>query len=186
MKKEQIIINDSDQSSLSGLKTVTMNSLLDQTFAPRPPVIDGILYSYDLKTIIFYPPGEDGEFEIPNHVETLGMCCFSGSYIESVYIPSSVKTWKGREFLGSSLTKVNIQSDLLGALSWRNGSISDVTIGTNMVRIKMNAFCDNNQIESIKYEGTMAQWNAITKETTWYNRCNNLTKIICSDGEINL
>ncbi len=29
MKKEQIIINDSDQSSLSGLKTVTMNSLLD-------------------------------------------------------------------------------------------------------------------------------------------------------------
>ena len=30
MKKEQIIINDSDQSSLSGLKTVTMNSLLEE------------------------------------------------------------------------------------------------------------------------------------------------------------
>ena len=58
MKKEQIIINDSDQSSLSGLKTVTMNSLLDQTFAPRPPVIDGILYS---GTYIFVGPPKIGK-----------------------------------------------------------------------------------------------------------------------------
>ena len=73
MKKEQIIhntnqaagkpaaeinINDSDQNNLNGLRTVTMNSLLDQTFAPRPPVIDGILYS---GTYIFVGPPKIGK-----------------------------------------------------------------------------------------------------------------------------
>lgn len=50
-------------------------------------VIDGVLYSYDLKTLESYPPGkEDRVFTIPDYVETVSEAFYNNSFLEEVII----------------------------------------------------------------------------------------------------
>ena len=54
--------------------------------------IDGVLYSADRKTLLFYPEGKDTSFDIPDFVENISDCAFEGNAtLRSVNIPSSVK-----------------------------------------------------------------------------------------------
>lgn len=74
--------------------------------------VDGVLFSKDMKTIIFFPPGKginsyDGygnaenftTYEIPNGVEVIRSKCFYKCYyIEDIKIPSSVKRIEEKAF----------------------------------------------------------------------------------------
>ena len=66
-----------------------------------------------------------------------------------------------------------------------DSNLVDVTLGTNIETIKSYAFSQCTSLQTIKYLGTMAQWNAITKETNWYSY-SGLTTIVCTDGTITL
>ncbi len=72
--------------------------------------IDGVLYSKDGKTLIFYPQGKGTSFIIPDSVTSIGSYAFYGcSLLESVTIPDSVTSIGPRAFSGcSSLKSVTI------------------------------------------------------------------------------
>ena len=85
----------------------------------------------------------------------------------------------------------NLKKVMCNAKSISNGcfqydsNLVDVTLGTNIETIKSYAFSQCTSLQTIKYLGTMAQWNAITKETNWYSY-SGLTTIVCTDGTITL
>ena len=58
-----------------------------------------------------------------------------------------------------------------------------VTIGNGVTTIDAGAFenCDN--LVNVNYTGTMEQWNAITKASSWDSLAGDYT-ICCTDGNI--
>lgn len=65
--------------------------------------------------------------------------------------------------------------------------LTTVIIGKNVKVLDYGIFNSCSNIISITYLGTMDEWNNIvTKSNLWKNGNSSITKIICSDGEINL
>ena len=64
-------------------------------------------------------------------------------------------------------------------------ALTSVTIGKSVTIIDWNAFSGCHLLTSIKFEGTVAQWIAITKESYW-NTNVPATEVICSDGVVPL
>lgn len=54
-------------------------------------VVDEVVYSSDLKDLVFYPAGLLGEvFRIPVGTETIGLYAFSGNHLKTIRIPETV------------------------------------------------------------------------------------------------
>ena len=70
------------------------------------------------------------------------------------------------------------------AFSGCNG-VSRVTIPNSVTRIDWSAFEGCSSLTSIIFDGTVAQWNAITKDSVW-NNATPATEVICSDGTVSL
>ena len=71
---------------------------------------DGVLFSDGGKTLVCFPGGRGGQYEIPSSVKTIRAGAFSGcSSLESVEIPSSVGTIGDYAFQGcSSLASIDV------------------------------------------------------------------------------
>ena len=58
-----------------------------------------------------------------------------------------------------------------------------MTIPNSVTSIGEQAFSVCTGLTSIMFEGTIAQWSAITKSSSWKNNTGNYT-IHCTDGDI--
>lgn len=150
---------------------------------------------------------------IPNSITSIGIASFGGcSNIKDVVIPDSVVSMGEGVFYGctslisvtipkvvtsigdgvfmdcSSLTNVTIPDSVtsIGDRAFYNcTSLTSVTIPDSVVSIGNEVFYGCTSLTSITFEGTIAQWNAIEKGYKWnYNV--PATKVVCSDGEVEL
>ena len=104
---------------------------------------------------------------IPNSVMTIGIGAFhSCDGLSTVTIPDSVATIGDDAFYGCDSLKLVVIPD------------SVTTIGEC-------SFMDCGSLTSIAFNGTMAQWNSITKGTNW-NYDVPATHVQCSDGTVAL
>ena len=104
---------------------------------------------------------------IPNSVTEISPYAFSGcSGLTSVEIPDSV-TSIGR-----------------GAFQSCRG-LTSVIIPACVTSIDQNVFYWCTNLTDITFDGTVAQWNAITKGSEW-NTDVPATKVVCSDGTVTL
>ena len=71
-------------------------------------VLDGVLYTADMKTLVQYPAGKpDAVFEIPDGVTTVNdYSMFDALNLERLTIPASVTNWNGGHILGWTCTKL--------------------------------------------------------------------------------
>ena len=72
---------------------------------------------------------------------------------------------------------VNIQGVL------RCTSVTSVTISSSVKHISSYAFSSCSRLKTINYEGTIAEWNAISKGSNWNSGCGTIT-VYCSDGNV--
>ena len=86
----------------------------------------------------------------------------------------------------SSLTNVvipegvtNIGSDTF----YECRSLTSVVIPASVTSIGVSAFWGCPNLTSITYNGTKAQWAAITKGSSWNYNVPTTTKVQCTDGE---
>lgn len=89
---------------------------------------NGILYNYDMTTIIRCPKGKRGSVIIPTSVKTIGEHCFDGcTKISRISIPHSVKKIGDYAFSGITVDKLSIPNSVenigIGCLS--NSKVSE-------------------------------------------------------------
>ncbi len=125
---------------------------------------------------------------IPDSVTVISWGTFSGcTGLISITIPDSVTRIDYSAFSGcTGLTSITIPDSvtwiLIGTFSGCTGLIS-ITIPDSVTEIGNHAFRRCTGLTEIHFDGTMEQWNAITKDGWWDTDTGNYT-IYCTDGEI--
>ena len=78
--------------------------------------MNGVLYSKDMKRLLCYPAGMEGDdYKILNVTQVVESCAFSGSQLISIEIPDSVTYIKKRAFDGdlssSKLKEIHLRNE---------------------------------------------------------------------------
>lgn len=68
---------------------------------------------------------------------------------------------------------------------FRCDGLTSVKIPSSVTNIGDRAFYDCTGLTSITFNGTIAEWDAISKESYWNYKV-PATKVVCSDGEVSL
>ena len=129
---------------------------------------------------------------IPHRVTIIGARSFVAcEYLTEVVIPSNVTTIDYEAFqLCKQLERITFEEDsqlttiVSGAFS-NCSSLTEIVLPESVTVIWDSVFSDSTNLTSIKFKGTVAQWNAVTKEAYW-NKNVPATKVVCSDGEVAL
>ena len=107
----------------------------------------------------------------------------------SVIIPDSVTSIGSSAFEGcTGLTFVTIGNGVtsIGSMAFEGCTgLTSVTIGNGVTSIGSMVFAYCYELLSVTFEGTKADWNAITKEDSWKNN-SLLTEVVCSDGKVSV
>ena len=141
-----------------------------------------------IDTNVFHSCQRLTSITIPDGVTSIGSYAFAWcSSLTSVTIPDSVTRIGDNAFYScSSLTSVTIGN---GVTSIGNdtfeycSSLTSVTIGNSVTSIVSYAFAWCSSLTSINYDGTIDEWNSISKGSYWNYNTGNYT-IYCTDGEI--
>ena len=77
--------------------------------------VDGVLFTASGKTLVYYPTGkQDAEYSIPEGTEKLGESCIDASWLETLNIPSTLKS-AGRDYVAfvglPNLREINVSPD---------------------------------------------------------------------------
>ena len=125
---------------------------------------------------------------IPNSVTTIGKYTFANcTSLSSVTIPNSVTTIGESTFYScTSLSSVTIPNSVktIGNGTFANcTSLSSVTIPNSVTTIGKITFYNCTSLSNINFNGTIAQWKAITKGTGWNIGVPSITKVTCTDGQ---
>jgi hypothetical protein len=81
--------------------------------------------------------------------------------------------------IGNSVTSISAYA------FWDCDNLTSVTIGNNVTSIGHHAFSSCSSLNEITFNGTIAQWNSITKDAGWINDV-PATYVQCSDGQVAL
>ena len=126
---------------------------------------------------------------IPNSVTSIGDSAFYQCIgLTNIIIPDSVTSVGryafGRTGLVNIIVPDGVTSIGYGAFSYCV-NLLNVTLPDDINSIGENAFYGCNNLESITFEGTIAEWNAIEKSDAWDDSV-PATEVICSDGVVSL
>ena len=76
---------------------------------PYYTVVDGVIFSKDLKTLVAFPPNSDKkEYTIPTTTKTISEGAFEGSELRYINIPDSVTSIEGWAFEDSKLRSLEM------------------------------------------------------------------------------
>ena len=113
----------------------------------------------------------------------------SGDVDITITIPEGVTSISNSAFDGcEALTSVVIPDTvtLIGRDAFLNCyNLTSVSIGANVTTIRDDAFWGCRNLRNLTFEGTTAQWNAVSLGETWVGGV-PATDIICSDGSVPL
>lgn len=128
------------------------------------------------------------ELTIPEGVTSIGIGAFSlCTGLESITIGSDVEILDGSAFYGcSSLSNVILPDNVteIGIAAFFNcNGLTSVTIGGGTATIGEMAFSGCINLAEIRFNGTIAQWNAIDKGDEWQTDVPS-TQVICKDGAV--
>ena len=59
---------------------------------PRFVSVDGVIFTKDLKSLVAFPTGRTGHYEIPDGTELIAYGAFDCTHLESIYVPDSVRS----------------------------------------------------------------------------------------------
>lgn len=128
------------------------------------------------------------EITIPPKVTEIAKYAFSGTAIKSVTIPSSVSTVGEMAFSEcQKLETVRYSGKIISDRMFvRCIKLKNFTITKSTTEIVGGCFNYCESLTLITYEGTISEWNAITKRSNWDGHDSQvetpLTKIQCLDG----
>ncbi len=131
-----------------GIKT--MKAFTVDAENPNYTAVDGVLYTKDMKTLLYYPAAKEGTtFTVPSSVTTIAEGAFlNATKLQTITLPDGVTTIERRAFMNcTALTTLNIPASVteLGSSALRGCSAltaNGLTISDNAVAGE-NAFADS-------------------------------------------
>jgi len=148
---------DMDGNDMWATSNVYQNGYGIVTF-PRPILSANAVVDTEQVVEIVWPEG----------MELMGLDIYSSrKNIESVTLPSTLRKIPAQFFYQSTIRYINIPSFSRAGL---------------MKCMNANAFNGNVDNLEIYYDGTVAQWNALNKDTDWLYHKRSGQKVVCSDG----
>ncbi len=172
--------------------------------------IGGVIYSYNGENLISSCKSVSENYTVLDGTVTIRNSAFKNNkVIKSVVVSGGVTKIEQDAFYGcSNLVQINLPNTVteigkyafhmanLSSISFPNGLevIEEYVVATNryltrveipasVTTIKDYAFYYCYSIEEFVYLGTIAQWNAINKQSRW-NDHTSFTVVHCSDGDI--
>ena len=129
------------------------------------------------------------EITIPAGVTEIARNAFSGTSIKSVAIPASVSAVGEMAFSEcQKLETVRYSGKIISDRMFVHCiKLKNFTITKNTTEIVGGCFNYCESLTEITYEGSLAEWNSITKRTNWDGHSSStvdspLVKIQCLDG----
>lgn len=165
---------------------------------PNYQSVDGVLYSKDLKTLIYYPYNKGNEpFVVPENVEVLGEKSFINYHLSEIILHDNIQEILEYAFSLSKLEKINLPRSLetinKGIFNncyyltevnvAKNVSIINMPIG-NRDCIKMELKIDKNNPNFKSIDGNVYTYDG--KELIHYNYNNTQEKFIMPDGVVEI
>lgn len=125
---------------------------------------------------------------IPDSVTYYGGGVFSNcTALQSIIIPSSVTYMYNGVFSGcTSLSSVTINANItnIGVGFFENcTALSSITIPDSVTSFGANAFYYCISLSEVNYNGTIAQWNAISKSSNWKWQVPSSCVVHCTNGD---
>ncbi len=144
-------------------------------------LVDGVLYSSDMKTLIEYPADKkDKEFVVPGSVTTIAENAFKSEYLEKVTVSKNVSKIGNDAFKACTNLKSVIIEDgtALKTLdnSFSNLPIKDITLGKGIEVIGESAL-EGTSVEKV----VLPETARIIKTRAFANINNNLVVVIPDD-----
>ena len=135
------------------------------------------------------------EIALPSGVTSIGYYAFHGcTGLASVSIPDSVTSIGAYAFQDCiGLTSITIPNGVksIGSSAFSGCcGLTSITIPDTVTSIERNAFYVREELTSITYQGTTAQWEAISKNPSWYQYASPRSSgsayflVHCTDGEV--
>ena len=149
--------------------------------------LDGVLFSKDMTTLIFYPAASTRtEYQIPDSVTTIAGSAFSGSSnLVSISIPNSVTSIGDSAFSGcTSLAAVDIPNSVtsLGSSTFQGcTSLTEVTLPDGITTIAYNLFYGCTALEKVDIPDSVTSIG-----TSAFLECKKLKSIDLPSGLTNI
>lgn len=165
---------------------------------PNYQSVDGVLYSKDLKTLIYYPYNKgNGPFVVPENVEVLGKRSFSQYHLSEIILHDNIQEILEYAFSASKLEKINLPSsletinrDIFNNCYYltevnvaKNVSVINMPIGDGDC-IKMELKIDKNNPNFKLIDGSVYTYDG--KKLIHYNYNNTQEKFIIPDGVVEI
>ncbi len=154
-------------------------------------IVDGIMYkiisetinevtiidNLEIETVDLILPEEVTHNGITYNVTGIGSYAFEDNKLETVTIPSSVKTIGNKAFKGNKLTSISIPNGVtfIGSNAFSYNDLTNITISNSVTTIEDSAFSYNELIEVIIPNSVTSIGDSV------FNR-NKLTSIVMSDN----
>lgn len=138
--------------------------------------VDGVVFTKDMKTIVFFPPAKEGAYEIPDGVETIRTKAFyKCQKITGLVIPDSVKSIEEKAFFRcSAIVNLTLSQNIefIGkdAFSYCTG-LTEISIPSSIKQIDEYAFYNCTSLLTVNIDSAESD---LTLGEKWYPTNNGL------------
>ena len=138
--------------------------------------VDGVIYTKDMKTIVFFPCAKEGDYKVVDTVETIRTKAFyKCSKITSISLPDTIKEIEEKAFFHcEAMTTVNLPNSLTfigkDAFAYCYG-LTEINIPSSVRQIDEYAFYNCTNLLTVNVDNAESN---ITLGEKWYPTNNGL------------
>ena len=139
-------------------------------------------------------------YKIPNTLKTVTVLAgsttipenafYNCSWITTINLPNSIQTIGINAFRycsGLNYFSVPFSTTEIGIAAFHGCTgLTSVTIGKSVTNIGAYAFRGCTGLERVTFNGTIEQWNAISKGSNWNSNVPSSCKVYCTDGTLTI